>query len=56
MALEVTEALRALDADDPVRYDFALSHLGISEGCTGKEGAVCVECAVGGMCEVKGKL
>lgn len=52
MALEVTEALRQLDRDDPLRYDFALSHLGISEGCTGKEGSWCVECAVGGLCEV----
>ncbi len=29
MALEVTEALRRLDPDDPARYDFALSRLGI---------------------------
>jgi len=50
MALEVTERLRALDAEDPVRYDFALSHLGISEGCTGKEGEVCIPCPVAGMC------
>jgi uncharacterized protein (TIGR02757 family) len=55
MALEVTEALRGLDAADPMRYDFALSHLGISEGCTGKEGRWCVECAVFGKCEIKSK-
>jgi uncharacterized protein (TIGR02757 family) len=29
MALEVTARLRALDADDPIRFDFALSRLGI---------------------------
>lgn len=27
---EVTEALRALDADDPVKYDFALFGAGIA--------------------------
>ncbi len=50
MALEATESLRRLDPKDPVRYDFALSHLGISEGCTGKKGAWCKECAVRGRC------
>ena len=28
-ALEITAAFRAFDPDDPVRYDFAISHLGI---------------------------
>lgn len=50
MALEVTAALRRLDPDDPVRFDFALSHLGISEGCSGKAGEVCVACPVAGLC------
>jgi uncharacterized protein (TIGR02757 family) len=50
MALEVTESLRRLDPGDPVRYDFALSHLGISEGCTGKKGEPCRVCAVKGKC------
>jgi len=31
-AIELTEALRLLDADDPVRFDFALFGLGVSEG------------------------
>lgn len=31
-ALELTEALRMLDATDPVKYDFALFGLGIEEG------------------------
>jgi len=29
MALDATACLRRLDPDDPVRYDFALSRLGI---------------------------
>lgn len=53
MALEVTESLRRLDPEDPVRYDFALSHLGISEGCTGKRGKACIPCPVAGMCRVR---
>ncbi|HZI94932.1 MAG TPA: TIGR02757 family protein [Patescibacteria group bacterium] len=33
MALEVTGRLKRLAPDDPVKYDFALSRLGIVEGC-----------------------
>lgn len=52
MALEVTASLRRLDPADPVRFDFALAHLGISEGCTGKKGEICIPCPVAGMCGV----
>ncbi len=55
MALEVTEALKALDSEDPVRFDFALSHLGISGGCTGKRSRACGLCAIGGICSGNGK-
>lgn len=33
MALEITEALKQLDAHDPLKYDFALCHHGISGLC-----------------------
>ncbi|MBM3780074.1 MAG: TIGR02757 family protein [Acidobacteria bacterium] len=33
MAAEITTVLRQLDADDPVRYDFALCHLGMMDAC-----------------------
>ncbi len=33
MANEVTASLRRLDAEDPLRFDFALCHLGISRRC-----------------------
>jgi len=33
MAMEVTRRLRRLDPVDPIRYDFALSRLGILQGC-----------------------
>lgn len=32
MALELTASLKKLDADDPVKYDFALFGLGVEEG------------------------
>jgi uncharacterized protein (TIGR02757 family) len=32
-ALEVTRSLKRFDPEDPVKYDFALSRLGILEGC-----------------------
>ena len=35
MAREVTEALRRVDPEDPLKYDFALSHLGILGDCPG---------------------
>ncbi len=55
MALEVTESLRQLDPEDPVRFDFALAHLGISEGCTGRQGEICLDCPVKGQCVVARK-
>lgn len=50
MALEITAALRGLAPDDPVRYDFSLCHLGISEGCTGQPGQYCCSCPVNRFC------
>src|SRR5699024_8231674 len=32
-AVEVTDSLRLLDASDPVKYDFALCHHGVSRAC-----------------------
>ncbi|OHB32188.1 MAG: TIGR02757 family protein [Desulfuromonadaceae bacterium GWC2_58_13] len=52
MALEITERLRQFDPQDPVRFDFVLSHLGISEGCSGKKGTVCLSCPVAEHCLV----
>ena len=54
MALEVTDGLRRLDPGDPVRYDFALAHLGISDGCSGRKGEACIACPVAGECFVEG--
>lgn len=43
-ALEITEALRRFDPEDPLRYDFALCHRGISGLCRSGESAACREC------------
>ncbi|HEV8131902.1 MAG TPA: TIGR02757 family protein [Acidobacteriota bacterium] len=51
MALEMTEALRLLDADDPIRYDFALCHLGIMRGCPAKYNPLkCRICPIREIC------
>ena len=46
----ITEALRRLDPDDPVKYDFAISHLGISGSCRGTGGPGCQCCPLGTVC------
>lgn len=51
MAIEITENLKSLDRDDPLKYDFALCHIGISEGCRGKyNGNICTSCRLYDMC------
>ncbi len=50
MAREITAALREIDPNDPVKYDFPLCHLGISEGCNGKDRVTCLTCAIAGIC------
>jgi endonuclease III len=55
-AVAITRALAALCPEDPVRYDFALAHLGISDGCRGAFHAdVCPGCPVRPVC-VQGAL
>ena len=54
MAQEITAALRRLDPADPVKYDFSLAHLGISEGCNGSDQLRCLSCAIKGICPQTG--
>ena len=50
-AEDVTRRLRMLDAADPVRYDFALSHLGISGTCAARKDARrCAGCPLKPIC------
>jgi endonuclease III len=56
MAQEITTALRGLDPDDPVKYDFSLAHLGISEGCNGADPLRCLSCTIKGICPQTGMV
>jgi uncharacterized protein (TIGR02757 family) len=50
-AEDVTRRLRTLDSADPVRYDFALSHLGISGTCAArKDSRRCAGCPLKPIC------
>ncbi|MCX5718104.1 MAG: TIGR02757 family protein [Nitrospirae bacterium] len=37
MAVEITDALKKLDPDDPLKYDFAMCHYGIAVLCSSKD-------------------
>jgi uncharacterized protein (TIGR02757 family) len=50
MAAEITEALRLLDPDDPVRYDFALCHLGMMGACGYGTERGSADCPLRGVC------
>lgn len=50
-AEEITARLRALDADDPVKFDFALSHHGISGDCPARrDERKCSPCQLKSVC------
>lgn len=50
-AEEITAALRRFDAADPVKYDFALCHLGVSGSCPSRRDPVkCASCRVREVC------
>ena len=53
MALEITRNLRALHAEDPLRYDFALCHLGIAGDCPRKRNLEkCARCPIVAICRL----
>ncbi len=52
-ALEITARLAQLDPEDPVKYDFALCHLGISGQCPSRRDVVkCAGCPIRGVCRM----
>ena len=51
MAVEITEALRKLEPEDPVRYDFALCHLGMMGACGYGTKAGNTHCPLRGVCK-----
>jgi uncharacterized protein (TIGR02757 family) len=51
-AEEITASLRLVDPDDPVRYDFALCHFGMSGACPARRVAVrCARCELLSTCQ-----
>ncbi len=50
MAAEITASLRVLDPQDPVRYDFALCHLGMRKECGFNQPAGDRNCRLRGAC------
>jgi uncharacterized protein (TIGR02757 family) len=56
-AVEVTANLRRIDATDPVRFDFALCHHGMSGVCSPRARAeACASCTLRDVCLVGGRL
>lgn len=51
MARQATDALAAICADDPLRFDMPLCHLGIERACMHRyDEAVCGRCGLRGVC------
>jgi uncharacterized protein (TIGR02757 family) len=57
MALDITNALRLFDSQDPVRFDFALCHVGMMNACGFLKPQGSSHCPLKGMCypKVKGQ-
>jgi uncharacterized protein (TIGR02757 family) len=50
MARDITASLRELDPDDPVKYDFALCHLGMMNACGFNKAQGDSQCPLRGVC------
>ena len=50
-AIEITRHFTELEPSDPVKYDFALSRIGIVENCDGKYSSACQSCELDIFCE-----
>ena len=50
MAADITQSLRAIDPDDPVKYDFALCHVGMTGACSFGRKAGDAACPLKGAC------
>ena len=53
MAADITASLRKLDADDPVKYDFSLCHLGMADQCGFNRAQGDSLCPLRGVCRPK---
>jgi uncharacterized protein (TIGR02757 family) len=50
MARDITASLRRLDAEDPVKYDYALCHLGMMNACGFSRPQADAQCPLRGVC------
>jgi uncharacterized protein (TIGR02757 family) len=55
MAREITESLRALDPEDPVKYDFSLCHLGMMNACGFSRAQSDSQCPLRGVCRPRAR-
>ena len=49
-ALEITDSFKQIEPADPVKYDFALSRIGIVENCNGNFRPECEACELAELC------
>ena len=49
-AIEITESFAEIEPADPVKYDFALSRIGIVENCDGNNRPACSDCELFEFC------
>jgi uncharacterized protein (TIGR02757 family) len=54
-AVEITENFAKIAPCDPVKYDFAISRIGIIENCNGKINDKCPQCQLYGYCKARGE-
>jgi uncharacterized protein (TIGR02757 family) len=54
-ARDITASLRRLDADDPVRYDFAICHLGMMNACGFSQPQKDSQCPLRGLCRPRAR-
>jgi len=55
MAASITASLRAIDPSDPVKYDFALCHLGMQGLCGFRTAAADSRCPLRGVCRPRAR-
>jgi uncharacterized protein (TIGR02757 family) len=55
MAADITASLRRLDAEDPVRFDFSLCHLGMRNACGFGRRRGDAQCPLKGLCRPRGR-
>jgi uncharacterized protein (TIGR02757 family) len=54
MAADITGSLRAVDRDDPVKYDFSLCHVGMMGSCGFRTARGDAQCPLRGFCRPRG--